>query len=110
VPERKELTSHPNYGVLKMLGYYPMIFPTILKTESGEYQLFLDEQWPEPDENYDTTSGFGKEDTLWVKADWCNEKLKIWPGCTKVAFDRWNFKELYQLEKFITLYQLTWQN
>jgi hypothetical protein len=92
-----------------MLGYYPKIVPTIISTESGKFQLYLAEQWPEFDENYENIGEFGTEDRLWTKADWCNQKLKEWPSCTKVAFDRWDFEELYELQKFITVYQLTWQ-
>jgi len=109
VPEKKEMSNQANYGVLKMLGYYPKVVPSIVAEESGKFQLYLAEVWPEPDENYENVREFGDEDTLWIKADWCTDKLKGWPGCTKVAFDRWNFQELYQLEKFITVYQLTWQ-
>jgi len=94
-----------------MLGLYPKIVPIITSTELGAFQLHLSEEWPDIDKTWDDVrdDGYGSEDTLWIKADWCNEKLKNCPGCTKVAFDRWDFQDLYQLEKFITLYQLTWQ-
>lgn len=40
--------------------------------------------------------------------DWATDQLELWPNCRRTAWDRWEFKNLRDSQKFKTLFILKW--
>ena len=40
--------------------------------------------------------------------DWATEQLDTWPNCRRTAWDRWDFKNPCDAQKFKTLFTLKW--
>jgi hypothetical protein len=40
--------------------------------------------------------------------EWTTEQLAAWPNCKRTSWDRWEFKNLRDSQKFKTLFILKW--
>jgi hypothetical protein len=78
------------------------IEPKLYKRQN-KWALVLEECWPFPNDP------IGDSTKLDERINWCADKLKDWPGCTRMAYDQFWFKNKVEAEKFITVYTLTWR-
>ena len=93
------LAIEPAYETYKSemeLGPKYSIETTILSNVTWLCQIRIKEDW-----NLDTLE-------LIEVIDWATEQLDTWPNCKRTAWDRWEFKNLRDSQKFKTLFLLTW--
>ena len=78
------------------------IEPKLVKRKN-KWALVLEERWPY------STPPVTDQSELDDRVNWCVEKLKDWPGCTRMSYDQFWFDTKVEAEKFITMYTLIWR-
>lgn len=94
-----------DYEKLKDLMYLnPKISFQIYEINSETYYLDTIEVWPE------NCFVLNYTDSKWDKAiSFIENELKNWPDVYKVNQDTWSFSSRNQAEKFITVFNLKWE-
>lgn len=106
--EQMLLSIEPEYDTYKaMMSRGPRYIPILTYIDSKRvWQLKIHEQWPKGVDPTYSTSESGLE--LDIRCTWCETQLKKYSEVSRWSWQHWHFKNQYEAEKFITLYQLRW--
>ena len=76
-----------------------------LSNITWKLQMHIVERWPN---DASVTMRFGDSNKLDEQCMWATDQLESWSDCKRVAWDRWEFKHLRDVQKFKTLFMLKW--
>lgn len=94
-----------DYDELREIMEHGISIKTSIKKNNRGWLLFIEEDWSNSSielEYYDSDNGLDQ------RCSWAATQLETWPNVNRCGWQDWQFKYKRDVEKFMTLYNLTW--